>query len=76
MKFSLVNIQKESWGGFLGITIQNHIGDINTAKQLSEDTHQANGGKIRIGLFPEQQGAIATVQLFTERPYLILEKMA
>ncbi len=53
MKFSLINVMEEKENLVSGYWIQNHIGNLKTAKKLKEETNAVNSNKLNIAIVNE-----------------------
>ena len=52
MKFSLINVQKEYDGKVDGSWVQDHHGDLESARKWKQQTEKANGSKVNFAVIP------------------------
>jgi len=50
MKFSLINVDKQSGEFVDGVWIQDHIGTLETAVKKAKDTEKTNGNRIIVAV--------------------------
>jgi len=54
MKFSMIIVSKyEKGGGVSGWWVQNHIGDLESAKKWMDSTNTANGNKLDLAVIDQ-----------------------
>jgi hypothetical protein len=53
MKYSLINVYKETDGVVSGTWIQNHTGTLDTATAVARATEKANSGRITVAVVEE-----------------------
>jgi hypothetical protein len=65
MKFSLINVDKESNGLINGTWLQNHTGTLETAIKKAKETEKVNSNRITVAVVDEVIGVCPIGELFT-----------
>jgi len=71
-KFSLINISSKRQNKINGYWLQDHIGTLETAKQVAKETKKANSNKIDIAIILEVINTTPILDYFTDREFLAI----
>jgi len=66
MKFSLIQIYKETNELVDGVWIQDHTGNLDSALKLANDTEKANGNRIKIAIVEQIGSSSSNYNLLTK----------